>query len=88
MKKFTLGEIKKTILNVKKDLGYNNNVTVKFITINEEYTDVLIVIKDMSYDVVRINYVGIFTIESLNDWIYFKIKNGINNLFQDYIYKR
>lgn len=88
MKDFSLGEIKKTVLNIKKQLHYNDNVTVKFIEVNEKYTDVLIAISEIDYEVIRIDFKGLFDIPSVYDWITFEINRRINNMLQDYIYKR
>ena len=88
MKKFSLGEIKKTVLNIKKQLQYNDNVTIKFIIIAEEFVDVLISISEIDYEVIRIDFKGLFDIPSVYDWITFEINRRINNMLQDYIYKR
>ena len=66
----------------------NDNVTVKFIEVKEEYTDVLIAISDIDYEVIRIDFKGLFDIPSIYDWITFEINRRINNMLQDYIYKR
>lgn len=88
MNKFTLGEIKKTTLKVKNNLLYNDNVTVKFIIITEEFVDVLISISEIDYEVIRIDFKGLFDLPSVYDWITFEINRRINNMLQDYIYKR
>lgn len=88
MKKFTIGEIMKTTLKVKNNLLYNDNVTVKFIEVNEKYTDVLISISEIDFKVIRIDFKGLFDIPSVYDWITFEINRRINNMLQDYIYKR
>lgn len=88
MKKFSLGEIKKTTQKVIKNLNYNDNVFVKIVTVEEEYTDILITIDGIDYEVIRVDYLGLFDIPSLYDWITFEINRRINIMLQDYIYKR
>lgn len=88
MKKFTLGEIKKTVLKVKKNSNYNDNVIVKIITVEENYIDILISISEIDYEIIRIDFIGLFDIPSLYDWITFEINRKINAMLQDYIYKR
>lgn len=88
MKKFTKGEIITTILKVKNNLLYNDNVTVKFIDVNEKYTDVFISISEIDYEVIRIDFKGLFDIPSVYEWITLEINRRINNMLQDYIYKR
>lgn len=88
MKKFTIGEIMKTTQKVIKNLNYNDNVFVKIVTVEEEYTDILITIDGIDYEVIRVDYLGLFDIPSLYDWITFEINRRINIMLQDYIYKR
>lgn len=87
MKKFSLGEIKKTVLNIKKQLQYNDNVTIKFIVIDEEYVEVLIAIKDVDYEVIKIDFIGLFDLYSINNWIKFKISDRLNIMLKNYIIK-
>lgn len=87
MKEFSLGEIKKTVLNIKKQLQYNDNVTIKFIVIDEEYVEVLIAIKNVDYEVIKIDFIGLFDLYSINDWIKFKISDRLNIMLKNYIIK-
>lgn len=88
MKKFSLGEVKKTVLKIKKDLMYNDNVYVKFIVIDPEYVEVLISIKELDYIVKRIDFVGLFDLISLKDWIELEIDRELKSMLNSYIYKR
>lgn len=88
MKKFELGEVKKTVLKVKKNLRYNENVTIKFIVVDYEYTEVLIAIKDINYEVMTIDFKGLFDLPSLYDWINLEIESKVKSILQEYIYKR
>lgn len=87
MKKFELGEVKKTVLKVKKNLRYNENITIKFIVVDYEYTEVLVAIKDINYEVITIDFKGLFDLPSLYDWINLEIENKVKSILQDYIYK-
>lgn len=88
MKKFNLGEVKKTVLKIKKDLMYNENVVVKFIVIDTEYIEVLIAINEIDYTVKRIDFVGLFDLITLKDWIEIEIDSEIKSMLNSYIYKR
>lgn len=88
MKKFSLGEVKKTVLKIKKDLIYNESVVVKFIVIDPEYVEVLISIKQIDYTVKRIDFVGLFDLISLKDWIELEIDRELKSMLNSYIYKR
>ena len=89
MKKFSLGEIKKTILKIKKkDLMYNDNVLVKFVVIDTEYVEVLISIKEVDYTVKRIDFVGLFDLISIKDWIELEIDRELKSMLNSYIYKK
>lgn len=88
MKTFSLGEVKKTIIKIQRELNYNDNVILKFIVDNAEYIEVIVVIKEIDYEVIRIDFKGLFDILSLHDWIVYEINHKINTLLQDYIYKR
>lgn len=88
MKKFSLGEVKKTVLKIKKDLMYNDNVYVKFIVIDTEYIEVLIAIKEIDYTVKRIDFVGLFDLVSLKDWIELEIDNELKSMLNSYIYRK
>lgn len=88
MKKFSLGEVKKTVLKIKKDLMYNDNVFVKFIVIDTEYIEVLIVIKEIDYTVKRIDFVGLFDLVSLKDWIELEIDSELKSMLNSYIYRK
>ena len=87
-KKFNLGEVKKTVLKVKKNLLYNDNVFVKVLNCDEQSVEVLISIKEIDYSIITIDFLGLFDIPSLYDWILLEINNEIKNMLQDYIYKR
>lgn len=88
MKKFNLGEVKKTVLKIKKDLMYNDNVLVKFIEIDSEHVEVLIVIKEVDYSVKKMDFSGLFDLVSVKDWIEFEIDSEIKSMLNSYIYKR
>lgn len=88
MKKFSLGEVKKTVLKIKKDLMYNDNVLVKFIVVDIEYVEVLISIKEIDYSVKRINFLGLFDLFSLKDWIEFEIDSELKSMLNSYIYRK
>lgn len=88
MKKFNLGEIKKTVLKIKKDLMYNDNVLVKFIVVDTEYVEVLISINEIDYTVKRIDFVGLFDLVSLKDWIELEIDNELKSMLNSYIYRK
>lgn len=88
MKKFSLGEIKKTVLKIKKDLMYNENVVVKFIVIDTEYIEVLIAINEIDYTVKRIDFVGLFDLISLKDWIELEIDRELKSMLNSYIYRK
>lgn len=88
MKKFNLGEVKKTVLKIKKELLYNDNVTIKFIVIDEEYVEVLIAIKEIDYTVKKIDFVGLYDLVSLKEWIILEIETEVKSMIKDYIYKR
>lgn len=88
MKKFNLGEVKKTVLKIKKDLMYNENVVVKFIVIDQEYVEVLIAINEIDYTVKRIDFVGLFDLISLKDWIEFEIDSELKSMLNSYIYRK
>lgn len=88
MKKFNLGEVKKTVLKIKKDLMYNENVVVKFIVIDTEYIEVLIAINEIDYTVKRIDFVGLFDLISLKDWIELEIDRELKSMLNSYIYKK
>lgn len=88
MKKFNLSEVKKTVLKIKKDLMYNENVVVKFIVIDQEYVEVLIAINEIDYTVKRIDFVGLFDLISLKDWIELEIDSELKSMLNSYIYKR
>lgn len=88
MKKFNLGEVKKTVLKIKKDLMYNENVVVKFIVIEQEYVEVLIAINEIDYTVKRIDFVGLFSLVSLKDWIELEIDRELKSMLNSYIYKK
>lgn len=87
MKKFNLGEVKKTVLKIKKDLIYNENVVVKFIVIDQEYIEVLIAINEIDYTVKRIDFVGLFDLISLKDCIELEIDSELKSMINSYIYK-
>jgi len=88
MKKFSLGEVKKTVLKIKKELLYNDNVTIKFIVIDEEYIEVLISIKEVDYTVKRIDFVGLFDLVSLKEWIELEISSELKSMLNSYIYRK
>lgn len=88
MKKFSLGEVKKTVLKIKKDLMYNDNVVVKFIVLDQEYVEVLIAINEIDYTVKRIDFVGLFDLISLKDWIELEIDRELKSMLNSYIYKK
>lgn len=88
MKKFNLGEVKKTVLKIKKDLMYNDNVVVKFIVVDIEYVEVLISIKEIDYSVKRIDFVGLFDLVSLKDWIELEIDSELKTILNNYIYRK
>lgn len=88
MKKFSLGDVKKTVLKIKKDLMYNENVVVKFIVIDQEYVEVLIAINEIDYTVKRIDFVGLFDLISLKDWIELEIHSELNSILNNYIYRK
>lgn len=88
MKKFELGEVKKTVLKVKKNLRYNENITIKFIVVDYEYTEVLVAVKNIDYEVMTIDFKGIFDLPSLYEWINLEIESKVKSILQDYIYKR
>lgn len=88
MKKFNLGEVKKTVLKIKKDLMYNDNVYVKFIVMDTEYIEVLIAIKEIDYTVKRIDFVGLFDLVSLKDWIELEIDSELKSMLNSYIYRK
>ena len=88
MKKFSLGEVKKTVLKIKKELLYNDNVTIKFIVIDEEYVEVLISIKEVDYTVKRIDFLGLFDLVSLKEWIELEISSELKSRLNSYIYRK
>ena len=88
MKKFNLGEVKKTVLKIKKDLMYNDNVLVKFIVVDIEYVEVLISIKEIDYTVKRIDFLGLFDLVSLKDWIELEIESELKSMLNSYIYRK
>lgn len=88
MKKFNLGEVKKTVLKIKKDLMYNDNVVVKFIVIDSEYVEVLIAINEIDYTVKRIDFIGLFELVSIKDWIELEIDREIKSMLNSYIYRK
>lgn len=88
MKKFNLGEVKKTALKIKKNLMYNENVVVKFIVIDTEYVEVLISIKEIDYIVKRIDFLGLFDLVSLKDWIELEIESELKSMLNHYIYRK
>ena len=88
MKKFNLSEVKKTVLKIKKDLMYNENVVVKFIVIDQEYIEVLIAINEIDYTVKRIDFVGLFDLISLKDWIELEIDRELKSMLNSYIYRK
>lgn len=88
MKKFSLGEVKKTVLKIKKELLYNDNVTIKFIVIDEEYVEVLISIKEVDYTVKRIDFLGLFDLVSLKEWIELEISSELKSMLTSYIYRK
>lgn len=88
MKKFNLGEVKKTVLKIKKDLMYNDNVIVKFTVIDTEYIEVIILIKEIDYTVKRIDFVGLFDLVSLKEWIELEIDSEIKGMLNSYIYRK
>jgi hypothetical protein len=87
MKKFSLGEVKKTVLKIKKDLMYNDNVVVKFIVVDSEYVEVLISIKEVDYTVKRMDFSGLFDLVSVKEWIEFEIDSELKSMLNSYIYK-
>lgn len=88
MKKFSLGEVKKTVLKIKKDLMYNDNVIVKFIVIDTEYVEVLISINEIDYTVKRIDFLGLFDLVSLKEWIELEIDSELKSMLKYYIYRK
>lgn len=88
MKKFSLGEVKKTVLKIKKDLMYNDNVLVKFIVVDSEYVEVLISIKEIDYTVKRIDFLGLFDLVSIKDWIELEIDIELKSMLNSYIYRK
>lgn len=88
MKKFSLGEVKKTVLKIKKDLMYNDNVLVKFIVIDTEYIEVLISVKEVDYTVKKIDFLGLFDLVSLKEWIEVEIDSELKSMLNSYIYRK
>ena len=88
MKKFSLAEVKKTVLKIKKELLYNDNVTIKFVVIDEEYVEVLIAIKEIDYTVKRIDFLGLFDLVSLKEWIEVEIISELKSMLNSYIYRK
>ena len=72
----------------KKDLMYNDNVLVKFVVIDTEYVEVLISIKEVDYTVKRIDFVGLFDLISIKDWIELEIDRELKSMLNSYIYKK
>ena len=84
-----MSQAKKTILKIKKkDLMYNDNVLVKFVVIDTEYVEVLISIKEVDYTVKRIDFVGLFDLISIKDWIELEIDRELKSMLNSYIYKK
>ena len=67
---------------------YNDNVTIKFIVIDEEYVEVLIAIKEIDYTVKRIDFIGLFDLISLKDWIELEIDRELKSMLNSYIYRK
>lgn len=88
MKKFSLGEVKKTVLKIIKDSMYNDNVLVKFIVIDPEYVEVLISIKEVDYIIKRIDFLGLFDLVSLKEWIELEINSELKSMLNSYIYSK
>ena len=88
MKKFSLGEVKKTLVKIKKDLMYNDNVVIKYIVIDTEYLEVLLSVNGIDYIVKRIDFLGLFNLISLKEWIELEIDSEIKSMLNSYIYKR
>jgi len=67
---------------------YNDNVVVKFIVIDSEYIEVLIAINEIDYTVKRIDFIGLFDLVSLKDWIELEIDSELKQMLNSYIYRK
>lgn len=67
---------------------YNDNVVIKYIGIDTEYLEVLITVNGIDYIVKRIDFIGLFDLVSLKEWIELEIESEIKGMLNSYIYKR